>query len=333
MSMWRLLAPSWTWPAALVSMACTKTSHLWWKRLTSLARCSVTTSQTKAAFDLSARDLTVSTVSCAVPAAVADICAVTVFLQHLGIASSDLSFRPGKKDPVYHYHSIYDSEFWMEKFGDPGFKRHLAASKVLGLAAMRAANSLILPFELRDYAVDLKHYADDARAKAQEATAKHGSFDKVDFDALDQAVAKVGIAVAALNDEIDSVSEGCPHAGPIQKYLKVRHINQRLAKFERNFLDETGKPLDLSPCDLVLSLSGFRLGLDGRPWYKHLGGKSSILSSSMTIHQLCHLMQSLLVDGQATAPRNFQVSQRPLPWIMTVQPLPRSSIGPFGSFS
>lgn len=46
-------------------------------------------------------------------------------LQHLGVASTDgPGFSPGPEDPVYHYHSIYDSEFWMEKFGDVGFHRH-----------------------------------------------------------------------------------------------------------------------------------------------------------------------------------------------------------------
>jgi hypothetical protein len=30
----------------------------------------------------------------------------TVFLQHLGVASSNLGFGAGPKDPVYHYHSV-----------------------------------------------------------------------------------------------------------------------------------------------------------------------------------------------------------------------------------
>ena len=30
----------------------------------------------------------------------------------------------------FSYHSIYDSEYWMEKYGDPGFHRHVKLAKV-----------------------------------------------------------------------------------------------------------------------------------------------------------------------------------------------------------
>ncbi|EIW82298.1 Zn-dependent exopeptidase, partial [Coniophora puteana RWD-64-598 SS2] len=38
----------------------------------------------------------------------------TVFLQRLGVASSDEGFGMTASDAVYHYHSIYDSQFWQE---------------------------------------------------------------------------------------------------------------------------------------------------------------------------------------------------------------------------
>jgi N-acetylated-alpha-linked acidic dipeptidase len=31
---------------------------------------------------------------------------------------------------VNSYHSIYDSEYWMERYGDPGFHRHVKLAKV-----------------------------------------------------------------------------------------------------------------------------------------------------------------------------------------------------------
>lgn len=52
----------------------------------------------------------------------------TVFLQRLGIASSEQSFSPSLNDAVYHYHSIYDSQSWQERYGDPGFHRHVRIS-------------------------------------------------------------------------------------------------------------------------------------------------------------------------------------------------------------
>ena len=49
----------------------------------------------------------------------------TVFLQRLGVASLDSGFKSTLSDPVYHYHSIYDTQAWQERYGDPGFHRHV----------------------------------------------------------------------------------------------------------------------------------------------------------------------------------------------------------------
>jgi len=52
----------------------------------------------------------------------------TPFLQHLGIASTDMGF--GGDYGVYH--SSYDSFYWMAHFGDPTFRYHVAAGTVVG---------------------------------------------------------------------------------------------------------------------------------------------------------------------------------------------------------
>jgi hypothetical protein len=36
----------------------------------------------------------------------------------------DMGSDAGPGDPVYHYHSNYDSYYWMSNFGDPGFLQH-----------------------------------------------------------------------------------------------------------------------------------------------------------------------------------------------------------------
>jgi len=50
----------------------------------------------------------------------------TVFLQRLGVASSNQGFGFTLSDAVYHYHSVYDSQAWQERYGDPGFHRHVS---------------------------------------------------------------------------------------------------------------------------------------------------------------------------------------------------------------
>ena len=36
----------------------------------------------------------------------------------------DMGSDGGPTDPIYHYHSNYDSYHWMSTFGDPGFITH-----------------------------------------------------------------------------------------------------------------------------------------------------------------------------------------------------------------
>lgn len=50
----------------------------------------------------------------------------TVFLQRIGVASANGGFGSTLSDPVYHYHSVFDSQTWQERFGDPGFHRHVS---------------------------------------------------------------------------------------------------------------------------------------------------------------------------------------------------------------
>ncbi|KAA8911848.1 glutamate carboxypeptidase [Sphaerosporella brunnea] len=80
----------------------------------------------------------------------------TAFQDHLGIPSVDMGF--GGEDangPVYHYHSNYDSFHWMEKFGDPGFKYHVAIAKIWGLMALQLAETPIVSFNATAYASSL----------------------------------------------------------------------------------------------------------------------------------------------------------------------------------
>lgn len=58
------------------------------------------------------------------------------------------------------YHSVYETYELVEKFYDPAFKYHLAVAQVRGGIVFELANSIVLPFDCRDYAVVLRKYAD-----------------------------------------------------------------------------------------------------------------------------------------------------------------------------
>jgi len=74
------------------------------------------------------------------------------------VASSQAAYSSTKSDPVYHYHSLFDSERWQELYGDPGFLKHIAVAKQLGLQILRMADAVVLPLNTTHYAYELENY-------------------------------------------------------------------------------------------------------------------------------------------------------------------------------
>ncbi|KAL4247046.1 peptidase M28 family protein [Abortiporus biennis] len=202
----------------------------------------------------------------------------TVFLQRLGVASMDQGFAFTPSDAVYHYHSIYDSQHWQEVYGDPTFERHTTVAKHLGLMTLRVANSIILPLNTTQYALELDDYLDEV-----EALTMHP------FSKLRKSIHKLQQASKALDTEKDdaekkfkallnnrplsstSSSDDCTmkwifglikqalsfesKPSPIHEFIKavkrIQSANTKLASFEKGFISEEG--------------------IKDREWYRHLG--------------------------------------------------------------
>ncbi|KAL8966587.1 MAG: hypothetical protein Q9183_003304, partial [Haloplaca sp. 2 TL-2023] len=84
----------------------------------------------------------------------------TAFL-HKGISSLDVGADQGPDDPVYHYHSDYDSYHWMSTFGDPGYQYHKAMGQYLTLLAYHLSTDEMIPYDLPAYTTALRSYYDD----------------------------------------------------------------------------------------------------------------------------------------------------------------------------
>jgi N-acetylated-alpha-linked acidic dipeptidase len=141
------------------------------------------------------------------------------FLQHVGIASMDLSFS----GPYGVYHSNYDSFHWMEKFGDPKFEYHALLTQMLGKILIRLTTESVLPFDFHEYYVALTKYTRDLEEHFKE----HYVFLKLDslyaaVEAFRQASPKMQ-AFTIQNDN-----------------LGVTLLNDQLAYAERFFLDMNG---------------------------------------------------------------------------------------------
>ncbi|HEY8410673.1 MAG TPA: transferrin receptor-like dimerization domain-containing protein, partial [Pyrinomonadaceae bacterium] len=158
----------------------------------------------------------------------------TPFLQHLGIASTDMSF--GGDYGVYH--SAYDSFYWMDHFGDPGFVYHVAAAQIWGTLAMRLADADGLPFDYTDYANEIRGFFREGMRLAGWRNLVDGLDDKPMNAALDDFAKEAERIEKARQDAVKSNDRS-----------KLARINDALMNAERQFIDQRG--------------------LRGRSWYKH----------------------------------------------------------------
>ncbi|KAI0700560.1 hypothetical protein BC835DRAFT_1411911 [Cytidiella melzeri] len=204
----------------------------------------------------------------------------TAFLQRLGIASMDQGFGGTPFDAVYHYHSVYDTQRWQELYADPGFYRHVAVAKHLGLVALRLTDAIILPLNTTQYALELNDYLD----KIEKLAVTQSMDSSINFHHLRHAIHKLqaasieldGEKTAAEKDFKDKLSKlpGPSRShnrvlrwlkkllyhilrkpDPVKEFIKaakrVQKSNAKLVGFEKGFLDEDG--------------------IKDREWYRHLG--------------------------------------------------------------
>ena len=173
----------------------------------------------------------------------------TAFLDHLGIASADVRFS----GPYGVYHSIFDSFFWMERFGDPGFLTHAAAARFAGITAARLASADTLPFRFTPLASAIGAHlreleqlgarrARRATAAGKPAPAPSGAVPAELSQALETFRAAAQACDRAL-DALDAATDPLPAE-------RAARLNAALAQVERAFLDPEGLP--------------------GRPWFRHL---------------------------------------------------------------
>ncbi|KAF9534773.1 hypothetical protein CPB83DRAFT_842921 [Crepidotus variabilis] len=142
----------------------------------------------------------------------------TVFLQRLGVASSDQGFVFTPSDAVYHYHSIYDTHTWQLRYGDHGFHRHVAIAKHLGLLALRLSDALVLPLNTTQYSLELEDYLTKVEdlVPSLEKEAKH-----VHLSSLRHAIHDLQEASAKLDKEKQDAEED------FIKLLKKMHFPPR----------------------------------------------------------------------------------------------------------
>lgn len=158
----------------------------------------------------------------------------TPFLQHLGVPSTDMGFN----GDYGVYHSAYDSFYWMDHFGDPGFQYHVAAAQLWGMLAMRLAEADGLSLDYTDYASQIREYFTEAIKLARIRDLAGSLDEKAMTSAIDEFAKEAERVEKARQDAVRN-----------SDHAKLAKINDALIQAERQFIDQRG--------------------LRGRAWYKH----------------------------------------------------------------
>jgi N-acetylated-alpha-linked acidic dipeptidase len=157
----------------------------------------------------------------------------TVFLNFLGIPTFNLSFV----GPYGVYHSLYDDYFWMNHFGDPGYRYHALMTQLWGVLAMRLGNAEILPFDFESYGENIRQFVVDLNSA--DRIAGH-----IDLPALQRQIADFQAAGREFKQSIAQVIA----SGKLDP-ATVTQVNEQMMQVERNWCNPNGIP--------------------GRPWFKH----------------------------------------------------------------
>src|SRR5258705_725025 len=197
----------------------------------------------------------------------------TVFLDHLGIATLDLSY--GDEDGGGIYHSIYDDFYWYTHFSDTDFSYGRALAQTAGTTVMRLADADLLPYNFTGLADTIHRYLDELQklwqTKQNEAIERNKQIDEGEFTAIADPK-KASVSPPALEvpphlnfAPLQNASDALTHSAErYQKALEKVSANGELAV----------NPAELQALNAKLMQSERKLtspqGLPGRPWFQHL---------------------------------------------------------------
>jgi len=183
----------------------------------------------------------------------------TVFLNFVGMPVLGLGFE----GPYGVYHSAYDDFFWMNHFGDPGYRYHTLMTQLWGVLALRLANADLLPFDFASYAANIREFVNELEKDLE----KNGRKDNGKAmggqppsavqpgEARQETPLDLEPILAAIDDfeaagkRLDGSATRALASGTIDSKLAAT-INRGTMQVERNWLNPDGIP--------------------GRPWFKHI---------------------------------------------------------------
>lgn len=187
----------------------------------------------------------------------------TPFLQHLGIASANMSF--GGEGEGGSYHTLYDTYEHYTTWRDPGLVYGVALAQVAGRATLRLANAPRLPFEFTGFADTIRLYVDELEELAETM--------RTETEATN-AIIDDGTYRAALDPTKTLGPPRREEPVPYFSFAPLRNALQRLEQAAKAYATAVANGAPASAAENELLYTTERLltrdeGLEGRSWYKH----------------------------------------------------------------
>lgn len=193
----------------------------------------------------------------------------TPFLQHLGIASLNVSYGGENRGGVYH--SQFDSFDYYKRFGDPGFHYGATLAKTTGRLSLRLANANVIPMRLENFADNVELYSSEVMDLLEKTRAS--------IDRNNQLVDMNAYSLAA-DPTKTYVPPESEDPAPYLNFAPMQNAVSRLKEGAKNLDIEMKRVMETGANDTeIQSLNQLlksteRLmtnnnGLPRRPWYRH----------------------------------------------------------------
>ena len=195
----------------------------------------------------------------------------TPFLQHLGIASLNLSYSG--EGGGGSYHSIFDSFDHYTRFVDPDFVYGIALAKTAGRTVLRLAEADVLPFEFVNFAATVDRYLTEVTELADTM--------RTDTTRRNWLIREGTYTLAADPTQTFVPPEPdlpVPHINFAPLQNAVAALETSAAAYEEALVRWVQSPESLDP-DVRTTLNRLLMkteraltraaGLPGRPWFRH----------------------------------------------------------------
>jgi N-acetylated-alpha-linked acidic dipeptidase len=159
----------------------------------------------------------------------------TAFLDHAGMAALHVAYGGGAQAGIYH--SKYDTFDHYTRFMDTTFAYGVAEAQTLATAALRLADSPVLPFEFTRVATTYRGYAEEI----ENGAAQNPLLESLDLTAVHLALDQLDEAAAAWESAyagVRSITEN----DVAQRPEAFAELNRLLYTTERRLSDPAGLP-------------------------------------------------------------------------------------------